>query len=155
MERVDEQLFFDPFAEAGEEPFDVVLSFQTIFERYENKEIEHDYTADKFVADTEALMLDAQFAGQFQQAQAIAMRMHELCMDDHVLQTSMSTSELFGQSQVGHDSHQHDETAAHKKSEKKNTGKKDKKLSPGWLAALWTAMQKPKAKKTPSLFSGR
>jgi len=142
-----EELFFDPFAENAE-TFDVQASFETILQRYQNEEVEHDYTADKFVADTKTLMLDAQFVGQFDALEAIAVRMHELCQDDHLLQTAMGEQgdaayahEAHGQ---GHDHGDHahaaagnhgDDNKSAAKYETKNS-KKKKKLPEGWLAIL-------------------
>jgi len=101
-----EQLFFDPFAESSEQLFDSLKSHEVLFAHYEAGKVEHDYSADEFVADTEALMLDARFVGQFEQAQAIAAQMHLLCAEDHGLRSSMNDSLLFAQP-AEHDDHDH------------------------------------------------
>ena len=59
---VEAQLFYDPFAaEENQEFLDGAAAFDTILARYKNDEVVHDYTADDFVKDAEALMLDAGF----------------------------------------------------------------------------------------------
>jgi hypothetical protein len=112
----EEQMFFDPFAEEGEE-FKPLEAFDTIRERYENKEVEHDYTADQFVSDVEALMLDSTFMERFEEAEAIAARMHEMCVGDHAVQESMLGSEVFG-SHGEDDGHGHKKIETHKKCSK-------------------------------------
>ncbi|HVV26215.1 MAG TPA: hypothetical protein VHC21_04265 [Candidatus Saccharimonadales bacterium] len=129
-----EQLFFDPFAaeEGKAEFFDPQVSHQAMWERYANDEVKHDYTADKFVADTEALMMDAQFVGQFEAAQAIAERMHMLCGEDHGLRASMEASSLLGNHPDDHD-HNHNEQAHDEKDQKKSKKAKKKKFR-GWFS---------------------
>jgi len=128
----EKQLFFDPFAEGGEQLFDPQTAHQSMWERYAAGDVEHDYTADKFVADTEALMMDAQFVGQFEAAQAIAERMHVLCGEDHGLRESMETSGLFGHQHDGLGEHDHNE--AGEKDEKKKAKKDKKKKFRGWFS---------------------
>ena len=108
-----EQLYFDPLAEEGEE-FKPMEAFDYIRERYENKEVEHDYTADQFVSDVEALMLDSVFVERFEEAEAIAARMHEMCAGNHEVQESMERSEFFGSIKED-DGHGHNKEETHKK----------------------------------------
>lgn len=109
MERATEQqLFFDPFAAEGAQ-FSPLDSFDYIYERYKNNEISHDYTADAFVQDVEALMLDAVFVEQFEAAALIASRMHQLCGEDHTLRSALTESGLFGGEE---DNHGHEHTSA-------------------------------------------
>lgn len=138
-----EQLFYDPFAEEGEQFFDAAASFDAIKARYQSGDVEHDYTADKFVSDTQALMLDAHFVGQFEQAQAIAARMHELCGEDHALREALQASGPSGSEDHAAHGHSHlhdtytgknDEETDPKTGKKKK--KKDKKKSGGWAALL-------------------
>lgn len=91
----DTSQYFDPFAEQGQ-GWDPIAVFDEIFDNYAHGAVEHDYTADQFVTDTEALMLDAQFTENFAAMSSIAARMHQLCGEDHALQAAMKTSRLFG-----------------------------------------------------------
>lgn len=132
----ERQLFFDPFADAGEELFDPAQAHQAMWERYAARDVEHDYTSDHFVADTQALMLDAQFVGQFEQAQLIAQRMHMLCGEDHglresLLQNNEAHSMISG---LQRDVHNHS-TEAGGAADKKDssTKKKKKKKRKGWF----------------------
>ena len=131
-----EKNFFDPFAEAGQENFDPVVAHANLWERYKNHEIEHDYTADNFLSDTQALMMDAQFLGQFAQAQVIVARMHELCGEDHGLAQSLQNNEVVSNYLNSFDSHsghnhkpgQHNKNSD-KDDEKEKDPKKDKKTN--------------------------
>ncbi len=125
-------LFLNPFAENGEEMFDPMVAHQKLWERYQNHEIEHDYTADKFVADTQALMMDAAFVGRFEQAALIAAQMHILCGEDHNLQQSLQANSFFNQTDTERDHHGHNHQAADEESSKKKKQKK-KNLRRGWL----------------------
>lgn len=91
--------FIDVFAEesAQPQPIDIEKTFIEIVDRYQNQEIEHDYSADQFVQDTEILMLDATFQDQLEIANAIAAQMHAMCTHDHNLANSVSQNELLGQ----------------------------------------------------------
>ncbi len=131
-----EQLFFDPFAEQdGQEYFDPIAAHRTMWERYAAGEVEHDYTADEFVADTQALMLDAQFTGQFEQAQMIAQQMHLLCGEDHGLQASLRQN-LGAQDMLNGLSHAHDHDGHADTDENagKSSKKKKKKKRKVWFA---------------------
>lgn len=118
---LQEQLYFDPFAEAGNE-FSATESFDAILDRYQNQEIEHDYTADQFVADTKNLLLDALFTDQFMAFQAITESMHQLCGHDQAVQQAFEEHFDHPQDEGSHD----DETDQDGK-------KKKKKRWAGWL----------------------
>jgi hypothetical protein len=132
----EKELFYDPFASQGEQYFDPEVAHQAMWEKYAGRDVEHDYTADKFVSDTEALMLDAQFVGQFDQAQAIAERMHVMCGEDHGLQQSVTANEslsgLLGNN--NHDGHDHGLHAKDEDDDKKDKKKKKKRLRRGWFS---------------------
>jgi hypothetical protein len=104
----DRELFLDPFTG---EMFDPIASHEVILERYKSGEVEHDYTADRFLEDTQALMMDAQFMGMYAEAQSIAARMHILCGEDHNLAQTMQNNEamraLFGDKDEHSDSDGH------------------------------------------------
>lgn len=121
----EQDIFFDPFSE-GNEDFNPEDLFEAIFAKYQNNEVEHDYTADNFVKDTEALMLDARFTEQFSAFESIAARMHQLCADDHSLSSAMENSSLFGASQK-HDSHDGHSHGHDEENDHRPTGKKKKK----------------------------
>lgn len=108
MEQLELQhdVFFDPFSQ---QEFDPAGSFDTLLQRYLDNEVEHDYTADAFVRDTEALLLDAEFVGQFAVAEAIAMQMHELCGDDHAVKDAFQS--------LTTDKHDHDSDHDHEADE--------------------------------------
>lgn len=99
--------FLDPFAENGPELINPMDSFYTIVERYTNNEIEHDYSADRFVHDTETIIMDASFANMIDQANQIAAITHMLCGHDQALRSSVEQSSLLGQ-HGEHAEHQHD-----------------------------------------------
>ena len=142
METLNQELYFDPFAEEAEQLFDPKAAFARLEERYIAGDVEHDYTADNFVRDTEALMLDAMFVERFDAVRAVALRMHELCGDDHMLSQSLqsndSLSSLFG-AHKAHDGHDHaGEKHNHKNDDEYEvdvkTGKKTKKKKRrGWF----------------------
>lgn len=77
--------FFDPFAEEGANTFRPLDVLDDMFMRYKNDEIEHDYTADHFVADVWALYEDTAFVEDFAAMQQIQYRLAELCTHDHAL----------------------------------------------------------------------
>lgn len=96
--------FLNPFAEAGPEAIvDVEAAFEVITERYLSDEIEHDYTADNYVRDTETLMLEATFQDKLDIANAIAAQMGAMCQHDHSLMNSVNESGLLGQHSGEHD----------------------------------------------------
>lgn len=102
MENSSDTMFFDPFAETGQQLFDPLEAFARTEARYLDEEVEHDYTADKFVSDAEVLIMDAQFNGMFAVAALIENRMHQLCAGcdghgDSRLSSSMEQSGVFGQ----------------------------------------------------------
>lgn len=103
------EAYFDPFADESEQTAPEEL-FQQIMDRYQNNEIEHDYTADKFVADTEALLLDSQFTENFAAYEQITARMHQLCGEDHLLASTMNESSLFSSKHGLDDGHGHAST---------------------------------------------
>lgn len=116
--------FIDIFAEEGAQPqpIDIEKTFVEIVDRYQNQQIEHDYSADQFVQDTETLMLDATFQDQLEVANAIAAQVHAMCTHDHSLADSVSQNELLGQHSL-EDGHNHtddyDETDPKKKKKRK------------------------------------
>lgn len=128
----DSELFYDPFAEEGEELYDADELHKELATRYLNKEIEHDYTADTFVKDTEAHMMTAHFKEEFAAMQTIMQRMHELCGEDHNLQQQMDGSEVLSSyserddAHVGHD-HAHGDGHAKKAGKKESKKKVSKK----------------------------
>ena len=139
-------LFYNPFAEENEEFFDGAQAFDAILARYVADEIKHDYTADQFVKDAEALLLDASFQEHWRDMSYIAAQMHQLCGDDHgVLQQRFEQSSAFstlmheGHDHNDHESHDHDDN-----SDKKSKKKKQKKKLGFW--ALETT-QKNRASK--------
>lgn len=147
------ELFFDPFAEEGAEEFNPIVAHEAMWERYAAHEIEHDYTVDHFVADTQALMLDAQFTERFDEAAAIAQRMHMLCGEDHGLAQRVSANEtlqeLLGDehhhevSDVhGHDHKQHNKQSRLKLEEETEESKKKKKWFTGFFASLFRGRRK-------------
>lgn len=93
--------YFDPFIENGEQIFDPVSSHELITQRYLANDIDHDYSADEYVRDTQALMLDAQFLDRFEDARAIAARMHEICGENHDLTESVNANEAFHHTLIG------------------------------------------------------
>ena len=120
METMNEQqLYYDPFADLGQESFDPTEAFLKAKHNYVQGSVEHDYSADKFVADTEALMLEAQFIDRFDAVQAIAAQMHQMCGDDHGLRSSFERSSMGltdgehsendGHNHGPEDSHSHEE----------------------------------------------
>jgi hypothetical protein len=127
----EQELYFDPFADDGAELFDPNELFEQIKSNYEQGNIEHDYSADNFVKDTEALLLDATFVERFDAVQAIAAEMHRMCGEDHVLRTAMSESGYFGSEDAhGHEGHKHDHDTD-KDSKKKKKDKKKAEHSKG------------------------
>lgn len=127
------ELFYDPFAEDDEVNFDPVTAHTELWERYENKEIEHDYAADNFLADTQALMMDAQFLGRYAEVEMIAARMHTLCGEDHMLEQTMQNNETFSDYFKLFDHHEDGNHAEHDHKDEEEseidpkTGKKKKK----------------------------
>lgn len=104
-------VFYDPFAPQGEQFFDPLESYRLLEQRYAAGDVEHNYTADQFVADAAALVLDAHFTEKFEQAAIIEARMHQLCggLDGHGDQTlsgSMKSNSVFG-GHGDHDGHGH------------------------------------------------
>jgi hypothetical protein len=140
MERTPQIEFLDPLSESGAEVFDPLASMEAITARYLDNEVEHDYTADKFVSDTQSLMLDAQFVGKFEEAQAIAMRMHQMCGEDHGLQMSLNANESFSSALEGmlgsneHDGHDHGPTHDYDEDGTKKSKKKKRQPRRGWLS---------------------
>lgn len=118
-------LYFDPFAGENGETFDPIASLAAIEQRYLNREIEHDYSADQFVRDAEALVMDSRFAGLMEQAAVIEARMHAMCGDhDHALSTSLRDSSIFGeQAEASDHSHSHSHEHNH---DRKSKAKKKK-----------------------------
>jgi len=110
-----EALFFDPFAETGaQQEFDPIASHQSLWERYKNSEIEHDYTADKFVADSQALMMNSHFAGRFEEAAMLASQMHAMCGGDEHLSKAVMGNEGFREMLGPLESHgDHDHVESH------------------------------------------
>ncbi|MGB4758970.1 MAG: hypothetical protein WBP26_02845 [Candidatus Saccharimonadales bacterium] len=98
-------IFFDPFAGGDEEAWDAETAFDEIFARYANGKVEHNYTADMFVADTEAIVMDAHYAENLSAMTTIANRMHQLCNDDHQLQNAAQASGMLGKKP--HSTHNH------------------------------------------------
>jgi Zn-finger nucleic acid-binding protein len=142
--------FFDPFAAEGIQEFNPLQSYEIAKQRYSNNEVEHDYSADMFVADAEALVFDSQFAGMMEQAALIEADMHARCGGhDPSLQSSVQQSSLFGKKEhyshddhAGHD-HSSDDYDSNDTSLAKSK-KKKKKVREGLsviLARLFT--QKP------------
>lgn len=127
MSQTMERQFFDPFAENGHE-FNALQSFELILERYQSDEIAHDYHADRFVADTEALLLDAVFVEQFEAVQMIAATMHQLCNHDQQLREQY---ELYTEQHHFDDHHEHH--LHEHQSKDTDVKKKKKKKWGGWL----------------------
>lgn len=98
-------VFFDPFTEDNN--WDPEEAFEGIFEHYRSGSVLHDYTADMFVANTEVIMLGAQFTANFAAISSIAARMHQLCGEDHALQSAMQSSSVFGARHADNDGHDH------------------------------------------------
>lgn len=131
-----ETMFFDPFAENGAEEFNPLLSHAAMWARYLNKEVEHDYTADRFVSDHQALMMDSIFLGRYEEAELMAASMHRGCQHDHELSKSFMESSL---SATDHDhpdnKGQHEAEASElSNNNKKKDKEKKKKLRQGWLS---------------------
>lgn len=136
-------LYYDPFMEEGVDPFDAAAAFEQIVAEYQAGSVEHDFTADEFLAKTEALMLDAHFLGQFETMQSIAQRMELLCAHDHELQEAMQNSAFFGADHRHKDGHHHEDDdkkkAKKKKSDTKEQGRqvgKERKPARALLALL-------------------
>jgi hypothetical protein len=91
-----DMLYYDPFAEEGQEYFNPIESFNLILDNYQLDKVEHDNAADLFVARTEALMLDSQFLERFDAVQAIAAQMHNMCGEDHNIRNLMNKNPIFG-----------------------------------------------------------
>jgi len=104
--------FFDPFAETPGE-FNPFESMDRILQRYANNEIEHDYTADQFVSDAQALMLDSQFQGLMREANAMMELMHQLCEHDPALKAAAETNGLFAEQHDKNDGHGHEDKDGH------------------------------------------
>ena len=146
METRSSELYFDPFAEEGEQLFDPAHAFTQLEERYRAGNVRHDYTADNFVRDTEALMLDAVFVERFDAVQAMASRMHQLCGEDHMLGQAFQSNETFSDFMSGHgkdDGHNHNDNShsKHKDDDEyevdPKTGKKTKKKKRySWFSLL-------------------
>ena len=140
-ETISQVEFFDPFAEEGEQTFDPIASMEAITARYLADEVEHDASADQFVAETQALILDAQFAGKFNEAVHIAEMAHLICGEDHAAQQSLYGNEsarstidgLVGQD--AHAGHDHGDAEHGKNGSNKNTkGKNKKKKFRRWFS---------------------
>ncbi len=152
---VEAQLFYDPFAaEENQEFLDGAAAFDTILARYKNDEVVHDYTADDFVKDAEALMLDADFQERWSEMSYIAAQMHQLCGDDHGMMQRFEQSDVFSSfMQNNHDGHDHSHNSHDHKHEKENddgkdakSKKKNDKKKLGFWALLMT-QSKPVKKK--------
>jgi hypothetical protein len=144
------ELFYDPFAEEGEEMYDADALHVELAARYLNKEIEHDYTTDNFVKDTETAMMTAHYKGQFAAMQSIMQRMHEICGEDHNLQQQMNGSEALSV----YDRHNKNDGHTHafgydnkKSSDKKEDKKKSKKKMRLSLFEIMQQARKSKAAK--------
>ena len=128
------ELFYDPFAPEGQELFDPLTAFASMWEKYQNGEVKHNDAADKFLADTQALMMDATFLGRFSEAQTIAASMHALCNHDPGLAQSLQGNDSVASyldSFNSHDGHNHGSSKKHEDDEydPKTGKKKNKKLS--------------------------
>jgi len=142
-----EKMFYDPFAENAADNFKPLNAHAAMWKRYHNREVKHDYTADQFVADTNALLMDTHFLGRYKEAEMIAASMHAGCIHDHTLSQSLeensSTSTYLNSASNEHAGHDHSDkkrsseadTDAENKDKKKND--KKKKLKPGWLSRLF------------------
>ena len=111
-------MYFDPFANEADQVAPDEL-FQQIMDRYLNNEIEHDYTADQFIADTEALLLDSHFTENFSAFERISAQMHQLCGEDHLLANSLVGNALFATNHGDDDGHNHDAANDHSNKKKK------------------------------------
>jgi hypothetical protein len=124
-----ETKYFDPFAdEMEQQEYDGLVVFESLFERYQNEDIEHDFTADKFVEAAETLMLDAHFLARFDEVETISRRMQELCAHDHNMEEAAKGSSIFGSLFTDKDEHGHDQKIDEKKKNKK-TKKKSKEAA--------------------------
>lgn len=131
--------FFDPFAEDGDQRFDPLATMEIITARYIADEVKHDSSADKFVADTQALIMDAQFVGKYNEAIQIAEMAHIICGENHAVQQSLKRNES------AHDTinglvHEHQENKAqqHDSANKdKSTTKNGKKKRLDWFRLTW------------------
>jgi hypothetical protein len=124
-----EVLYYDPFAPEGQELFDAAESFEKLEARYLAGKVEHDYSADDFVRDVEALQMDAQFIGQMRAIEQISARMHEICGEDHNLQAAVEERAR----QHDHSQHEQDHTTHSNEEDDKKKKMKDKKKYAGWL----------------------
>lgn len=110
-EVLSHELYYDPFAEEGQELFDPVETFNLIKQNYLDRKVQHDSSADEFVSKTEALMMDSVFIERFDAVQAIMGQLHNLCGEDHNLnQAVMKNSYLSGiDKHSENDGHDHKE----------------------------------------------
>ncbi len=136
METVNSsELYFDPFAEEGEQEFNPMEAFAKIEQNYLDNKVEHDTAADEFVKGAEALMLDSKFNERFAELEAIAARMHELCGEDHGLNQAMQSSEILGKS---HEDHDHEDALKFdKKDDKESKKDKKKKKRRSWFGVYY------------------
>ena len=111
-------MYFDPFANEADQVAPDEL-FQQIMDRYLNNEIEHDYTADQFIADTEALLLDSHFIENFSAFERISAQMHQLCGEDHLLANALGNNALFIANHGHDDGHNHKPANHHSDKKKK------------------------------------
>lgn len=84
------EMLYDPFTG---EFYDSIATFDAYLERYQNGKVEHDYSADEFLRDTQSIMMDAHFLGRMRDVQDIATRMHLLCNHDEQLSAAMLKNE--------------------------------------------------------------
>jgi hypothetical protein len=141
---LEQNLYFDPFAENGAELFDPTEAFAQIKANYQQGGVEHDYSADNFVKDTEALLMDAAFLERFDAVQAIAAEMHRMCGEDHAVRSAMSQSDYFGaedsHNHQGHDHSHEDDNRKKKKKEKKKKQSQNSKLKTNKQSGIWALM---------------
>ncbi len=128
-----EMLYYDPFAEEGQEYFNPIESFNQIIENYQQDKVEHNNAADLFVARTEALMHDAHFLERFDAVQAIAAQMHNMCGEDHNLRLSLESSQLFSGTHNDNDGHGHTINEQKEKIKKDDDEDDEEDDEYGWL----------------------
>lgn len=141
----EQNFYYDPFAEEGEELFSPLEALSAIEKEYLENRVVHDDSADIFVHKTEALMLDTAFVERFEALQAMTARIHQLCGEDHMLNEAVQSSNAlssFMDSHKADDGHGHGDSLQRKHNHKDddefevdpNTGKKTKKKKRrGWL----------------------
>ena len=99
----EQAIFFDPFG-AEQTGFNPDASLEQLMVRYEQGKIDHDYSVDTFVADTQALMMDAAFVEDFGAVERIANQMQAMCQHDHALRDAVTSLEQ----NAGESEHKHD-----------------------------------------------